>query len=68
MDWKPLEVHKGQGHLGGTGFLLEDGRGGLVLTEKIQAGFHDLIVQMAEVRQLFYVFLLDGALELGDEG
>ena len=31
FDWKPLEVHKVQGRLGGRGFLLEDGHGGLGL-------------------------------------
>ena len=25
MDWNPLTVHRGQGRLGGTGFLTEDG-------------------------------------------
>ena len=46
--------------------------GGLKLAEGVVAGWtwigsHGLIVHMAEVRQLFYVFLLDGALERGGE-
>ena len=40
---------------------------GAVITKKVQAGFHGLIVQMAEVHQFFYVFLLDGELERSGE-
>ena len=41
--------------------------GGEVVTKKVQVGFHGLVKQMAEIRQLFYVFDLDGALERGSE-
>ena len=38
-----------------------------VITKKVQAGSHGLIVQMVEVCQLVYVFLLDGKLERSGE-
>ena len=41
--------------------------GGEVVAKKFQVGFHGLVEQMAEVRQLFYVLDLDGALERGGE-
>ena len=74
MDW--FVGWQGREGCGGGGVGIDDVDGGCsssaeigeVITKKVQAGSHGLIVQKAEVRQFFYVFLLDGELERGGGG
>ena len=47
--------------------MLKGVESGVVITKKVQVGAHGLIVQIAEVCQFIYVFLLDGELERGGE-
>ena len=40
---------------------------GEVIKKEVQVGSHGLVIQVMEVRQIFYVLLLDGGFERGSE-